>query len=124
MLDEVDALESEVAKLTSTYEENKQALAEREKEVREHYKSLEEREAEKIHERQQFLEVINPQHLAAYDRLRERHPMDAIVPVTDTRQCSGCFMQLGPQVVVEIARAKKLIRCPGCGRILYLDKAE
>ncbi|MDA8136352.1 MAG: C4-type zinc ribbon domain-containing protein [Desulfobacteraceae bacterium] len=31
----------------------------------------------------------------------------------------GCFMNIPPQLYIEVQRGKSLISCPQCSRILY-----
>jgi predicted nucleic acid-binding Zn-ribbon protein len=33
--------------------------------------------------------------------------------------CSGCYMKLPPQTVIEVKRSDRFIECQSCGRILY-----
>jgi len=65
---------------------------------------------------------VDPAALTQYSRIASRYPANAVVKVNGST-CSGCFMQVGPQVLVQIARGQSLVRCPGCGRILCEDSA-
>ncbi|HKK90170.1 MAG TPA: C4-type zinc ribbon domain-containing protein [Desulfobacteraceae bacterium] len=42
----------------------------------------------------------------------------AVVPVKK-EVCRGCFMNIPPQLYIEVQRANSLILCPQCNRILY-----
>ena len=44
----------------------------------------------------------------------------AVVPVKN-EVCMGCFMNIPPQLYIEVQRATKLISCPQCSRILYFQ---
>jgi predicted nucleic acid-binding Zn-ribbon protein len=33
--------------------------------------------------------------------------------------CMGCFMNVPPQLCIEVQRGKQMISCPQCSRILY-----
>ena len=39
------------------------------------------------------------------------------------QSCGGCRIALPPQVLAELLDDRKLILCPGCGRIIYLGEA-
>ena len=67
--------------------------------------------------------VGNPQILTTYGRIVARFPSDPIVDVANRESCSGCFMKVGPQVAVQIARGD-VVKCPGCGRILKLPREQ
>ena len=42
----------------------------------------------------------------------------AVVAVSN-EVCMGCYMNIPPQLYIEVQRANKLISCPQCSRILY-----
>ena len=35
------------------------------------------------------------------------------------RICQGCYMQIPPNLGVQLARGASLVQCPSCDRILY-----
>ncbi|MCI4625232.1 MAG: C4-type zinc ribbon domain-containing protein [Candidatus Magnetoovum sp. WYHC-5] len=54
------------------------------------------------------------------DYLNTLERMDGIaVAKVDNSICYGCFMNIPPQVYVEVMRNDKLYKCPQCGRYLY-----
>jgi len=38
--------------------------------------------------------------------------------------CLGCYMNIPPQLFIEVQRGTSLISCPQCSRILYYDESE
>ena len=67
----------------------------------------------------QAQDIEDKQTLVIYNRLVARFPLDPIVEVVNRESCKACFMKLGPQVPVQIARGD-MVKCPGCGRLLKL----
>lgn len=61
-----------------------------------------------------------PDALRLYERVRGKFPTDAVVPVTNNA-CPGCFIGVGPQIIVQISRGEALQKCQSCGRILYIE---
>lgn len=53
-----------------------------------------------------------------YAHVRARGKLDAVVAI-DGDSCSACRMSLAPQVIVEATKAKSLVTCESCQRILY-----
>lgn len=53
-----------------------------------------------------------------YDHIRSRGKLDAVVAI-DGNHCGACRMALAPQVIVEATKAKALVTCESCQRILY-----
>ncbi len=56
--------------------------------------------------------------LKIYDHIRSRGKKDAVVPI-DSNNCSACRVILAPQVIVEATKAKALVPCESCQRIIY-----
>jgi predicted nucleic acid-binding Zn-ribbon protein len=67
--------------------------------------------------------IGNVQVLTNYGRVVAKYPSDPIVDVVNRESCAGCFMRVGPQVPVQIARGD-VVKCPGCGRILKLPREQ
>jgi len=59
--------------------------------------------------------------LKIYNHVRARGKPDAVVPIEDNN-CSACRISLAPQIIVEAAKAKSLVACESCQRILYAAK--
>jgi predicted nucleic acid-binding Zn-ribbon protein len=55
------------------------------------------------------------------DRFRKISKMNQGSAVTGVSHevCSGCFMNIPPQLYIEVQRGSSLISCPQCSRILY-----
>lgn len=57
-----------------------------------------------------------------YNHIRGRGKKDAVVPI-DSNNCSACRVILAPQVIVEATKAKALVTCESCQRIIYKPEA-
>ena len=64
---------------------------------------------------------LPPAALTLYDDLQRRHRGTAFAPVRN-RQCSACRARLAAAVFDLLAAADPLVRCPRCGRVLYLPE--
>lgn len=80
-----------------------------------------ERSAEKEAQRAKIAQRVDTSHLALYDLIRKRHAVDPLVGIQQGK-CGGCYMQVAPQMMVQVSRGKDLVKCRGCGRILYLQE--
>lgn len=69
--------------------------------------------------RADLIPQFEPSAIAVYNKVRDKHPGQALAEAKNM-SCGGCFMQIGPQIMVQIQRGQTLQRCPGCGRILYV----
>jgi predicted nucleic acid-binding Zn-ribbon protein len=68
--------------------------------------------------RDEAASVVPPDMIRVYDHARMRGKLDAIVPV-EGGNCSACRISLAPQMIVEVTKAKVLVVCESCQRILY-----
>jgi hypothetical protein len=62
--------------------------------------------------------LVPPDMMRVYSHARMRGKTDAIVPV-DGGNCSACRINLAPQMIIEVTKAKALVVCESCQRILY-----
>lgn len=70
-------------------------------------------------QRQQVAARLSPDALALYDDLQRRHRGTALAPIRH-RQCGICRARLPAAVFDLLAAPDPLVRCPRCGRVLYL----
>lgn len=79
---------------------------------------------EKEDERAKEVSSIHPSIVKRYDTIRSRRGGQAVVTVND-ETCQGCFIQIPPQVYIQIKRGtEEIITCPHCHRILHHAKDE
>lgn len=126
MLESLQELESSLAENKSLEEAAQKALSEKESiesEMRETIPALEAREKELKAEREQYISQILPAYLQNYERIRGQHFADPVVAVNaELKSCTGCNMQIRPQVMLELHKGDRIVNCSGCGRILYLEE--
>lgn len=124
-LDELESAEKEVEELHKKLEEEEGKHASESEDVKANIVTLGETIKEREAERAEEVKGVNPELLQIYDRTRTRYPVDPMVAISGTN-CSACFMQVAPQIKVQLARGGELVRCRGCQRILFLgeDKEE
>jgi len=121
VLEENEKLEEECKALASSTKSLTESLNKLTQEAKEAFSVFAGREKEYKQERAELVTKIDAAALAMYERIRERHPCDAVVAVKG-QACAGCYIQVAPQLIVEIARGDTLVKCRGCGRILYLEE--
>ncbi|MBX7143028.1 MAG: hypothetical protein K1X79_01115 [Oligoflexia bacterium] len=120
MISEAEVLEKEVAALSDALQKAQTTLSQLEEKAKTDLSDLETREREYKAERESLVPQLDAASITTYNKVRDKHPGSAIAMVSNN-SCTGCFMQIGPQLVVQVAKGLALQRCPGCGRILYLS---
>ena len=73
--------------------------------------------------RNKLLSCVNDHLKSTYMVLVERRNGVAVVNVKGG-VCLGCFMNIPPQLYIEVTKNKELIQCPSCNRILYFTDTE
>lgn len=120
LMREIEILEKEVGDMDGVIKGLNDEYAALDKDSSETIRTLEEQLAGLSKERAENAGLLAGQAiLMAYNRTRDRFPSNPVVEVLNRDSCAGCFMKLGPQVIVQVSR-QDVVKCPGCGRILRL----
>jgi predicted nucleic acid-binding Zn-ribbon protein len=141
LLNEVDAIkeassreEEEILKILDEIDELKKSLSKREKEVA---VVMEKVEAEKkiiqekmvqddeiwkkrMERREVLTKRLESKLYKLYNTLKEKRQGVGVVSVKH-ETCQGCFVNVPPQMFIEVQKSNALIRCPNCNRILYWE---
>ena len=70
-------------------------------------------------ERREIIKSVPSDLLSTYDFISRNKQGIALAEVSG-EACSGCYISLPPQLINEIRRGDKIIRCTSCARILYM----
>ncbi len=66
---------------------------------------------------------LKPELLKLFNEIAESNGGLVVAPVRD-EVCMGCFMNIPPQLYIDVLRGKSLIMCPQCNRILYYAEED
>ena len=55
-----------------------------------------------------------------YNTLKEKRQGVGVVSVKK-ETCQGCFVNIPPQMFIEVQKNHEIVRCPNCNRILYWE---
>lgn len=72
-------------------------------------------------ERDALLSRVGGEAKARYKVLMEKRSGVAVVNVKNGI-CLGCYMNIPPQLFIEVTRNARLITCPSCNRIFYYQE--
>ena len=141
LLGEIDAIkgansrmEEEILRVMDEIDELKKDLSKREKDVGATLEKIEaerkklqqqmghdEKVWEKQMERREALsKQIETKLVKLYDTLKEKRQGVGVVGVK-RETCQGCFVNVPPQLFIEVQKNNTLVRCPHCNRILYWE---
>lgn len=141
LLSEIDAIkeansrmEEEILQVMDEVDELKRDLSKREEDVgatleriEAERKKLQQKMAhdEKVWEgqmerREVLSRQIESKLVKLYNTLREKRQGVGVVSVKH-ETCQGCFVNVPPQLFIEVQKNNALVRCPHCNRILYWE---
>ena len=141
LLSEIEAIkeansrmEEEILQVMDEVEELKKDLSKREKDagitlekVEAERKELQERMvrdekvwSEQMERREVLSKQIESKLVKLYDTLKEKRQGVGVVAVKQ-ETCQGCFVNVPPQLFIEVQKNNALVRCPHCNRILYWE---
>jgi predicted nucleic acid-binding Zn-ribbon protein len=120
LLRDIEVLEREVTDLQTAVTGGRDELEACEKDSQSSLVALDAELQQLQARRSEQLEAIGPHPaVSAYNRIRDKFPMNPIVEVMNRTSCSGCHINVGPQVIVQLGRGE-VVKCSGCGRLLFL----
>jgi predicted nucleic acid-binding Zn-ribbon protein len=73
-------------------------------------------------QRDEFAKTLPRPLLERYDVIREKGDGVAIVPM-ENATCGGCNMKMSPAKANDVKKAKDMVLCDSCTRILYIPAA-
>jgi predicted nucleic acid-binding Zn-ribbon protein len=121
LLETMDRLEECARLIESAEAKTKSAREQEENNLRELEKELQDTEVQLIEvseKRKRAVERLSPQLREDYVKVRSHYAGDAIVAVSGG-VCTGCYVNIPPNIVGELHAASRIIRCEQCGRFLY-----
>ena len=74
----------------------------------------------KKQDKKKMVSLINPEILTLYERIRRRNGV--VLVQARNELCTGCNMNIPPQLFNEVLTSKRMIQCPNCHRILYCEE--
>jgi len=83
-------------------------------------KTVDDREllAESLEQQKKIGQDLDPALMTRFRKVSRMNQGQAVAQVRN-ESCMGCFMNVPPQLCIEVQRGNQLISCPQCSRILY-----
>lgn len=120
----------EMETLQGALSENEEQLSAIEKRIAREIRTIEDevasankRLSETDRQRQEIASGVDKAILAKYERLKHTRGGVAVVCV-DNATCSGCHMNIPPQMYNELQQQDSLKFCPNCERIIYWKNGD
>jgi len=121
LMEEIDALQAELKKREGEINNRLKEFGEEERKLKEENQEYELVSEKKKMLREELVRSLELNLLRQYLMIKEKRNGLAVVPVINGT-CSGCSMNIPPQVFNEVLTNENIISCPNCSRILYVEK--
>ncbi|MBU1343118.1 MAG: nucleotide-binding protein [Proteobacteria bacterium] len=117
-LDEKEKIEQIVLESEKEYNLLKDQIEAEQKDIEK--KSVDDRELldEYLNRQKEIGKSLDPSLMNRFARISKMNKGLAVINV-NKEVCMGCFMNIPPQLYIEVQRGNSLISCPQCSRILY-----
>ena len=123
LMDKVEEIKKDHSSSTSQLKIREKEIETEKAKIEKDIESMDKIIKQLITERDNLLSVVNERLRSTYLVLREKRNGVA-VSTAKNGVCLGCFMNIPPQLYIEVTKNRQLIQCPSCGRILYFSVNE
>jgi predicted nucleic acid-binding Zn-ribbon protein len=122
-MDEREAIESIVSESEKEYLLLEEQISSEQVEIEK--KSFKDKESleEYLAQQKDIGKTLDPVLMERFRKISKMNQGLAVTSVED-EVCLGCFMNIPPQLYIEVQRGNSLISCPQCSRILYHVNAD
>ncbi|WP_299981373.1 C4-type zinc ribbon domain-containing protein [Desulfobacula sp.] len=117
-LDEKEKMEKIVQESEKEYHLLKDQIEGEQKDIEKKSKDDRELLDEYFAQQKKIGKNLDPSLMTRFVRISKMNKGSAVVNVKN-EVCMGCFMNIPPQLYIEVQRGNSLISCPQCSRILY-----
>ena len=121
LMEKMETLESEVSEARGQWEEKEREKQEALAKQAQENQSLEETIQSLKADRKIKADLLPPELLETYEKLRRGLMGRAVVEVKKDK-CSGCQIEIAHRKLTELKKRDSIINCENCGRILYWKK--
>ncbi len=122
--EEINSKQDGINKVSDAITDRNEALLQKKKELEEIISETKEREEELLRESAALEVKIDQRLLNAYKRLKTNSINSLSIVKVQRGACGGCFNQIPPQRLLDIAARKRVIDCEYCGRILVDENID
>ena len=123
LLEEMDELSVQVKQDQETLKQAEKNYLDDKKIIEEKLSSFDAESDEWNRKRSALQKNIPEDLLALYEKIRKRNQGVGVIPVWKA-VCSGCHMNIPPQLYNELQRSSDLLSCPSCHRIMYFQAQD
>jgi hypothetical protein len=120
LLDELDKLAVSVKKDGEILKERQANYEQEKKNIEDDLNAVDTDSAQWEQKKIELQKDIPEEMLTQYEKIKKRNKGVGVTSVWKS-VCSGCHMNIPPQMYNELQRSEELFSCPNCNRIIYFQ---
>lgn len=124
LLEEMEKLENLEGEITKQSEALATKEADSKEKIDEYTLELEEIKSSyepKKEEKENTLQTLDPEIVPLYHKIFKKNNGE-VLAMAKNEVCTGCYMNVPAQMFNEILTYTKIIQCPSCQKILYVEE--
>jgi len=119
LMTDIDYVKGEMVSADQTLRDEETKVAGSKRELDEELETVQRDLKDREQRKQALIPGVDEDLYGLYERIRKAKTNGpGAVPIKND-SCSGCYMQIPPQVVNELIAGDRIITCQSCSRILY-----
>jgi len=122
LMEQVETITGQLEEQNNLCEAEEALLAEASAAVASKTKSLTTKKNKVVKSRNAKVKDVDEALLKRYELLRNRREGQALAGVTNG-VCKGCYMNIPPQLFIELQKEEEMLSCPTCNRIMFFEQA-
>jgi len=123
IMQEIDTIKAQIQAKEAEMSMMQEAWQSKQRELEEQIHGIDAAVSQAFTRRQNIAAQVTGDLISRYELIFSRRGGTAVVEVA-AGICQGCFMNIPPQLWIEINRNEKLHLCPSCQRILFIKPIE
>ena len=119
LMTDIDYVKGEMVSADETLRDEESKVAGSKRELDQELENVQRDLKDREQQKQTLIPGVDEDFYGLYEKIRKAKTNGpGAVPIKND-SCSGCFMQIPPQVVNEVIAGDRVISCQSCSRILY-----
>ena len=119
-MEKTEKIESEISTIERELEGKESEYKEKITGYKEKLEELKTAHGPLVERKEEIASKVSPDIMPIYEKLKKRN--GNVLALAKNEICTGCHMNIPPQLFNEVLTLSKIIQCPNCQKILYTEE--
>ena len=119
-MERIEEIESKISELEQELSSKEEEYKEKIEEIKEKLEEVQIQYMPKKAEKENIASKISPEILPVYEKIKKKD--GTVLALAKNEVCTGCHMNIPPQLFIEVLTLSRIIQCPSCKKILYCEE--